>query len=86
MPEISRFYGIVIRMHPGDHSPPHFHVDYAEHDAAIAITDCRILAGSLPPRAMRLVAEWAQTHRTELERDWQLASQKLPLDRIEPLR
>ena len=25
MPEISRFYGIVIRMYFDDHVPPHFH-------------------------------------------------------------
>ena len=28
MPEISRFYGIVISMYYDDHNPPHFHVRY----------------------------------------------------------
>lgn len=28
MPELSRFYGIIIRMFYGDHPPPHFHAVY----------------------------------------------------------
>jgi len=28
MPEISRFYGIVVYMFYYDHQPPHFHVMY----------------------------------------------------------
>jgi hypothetical protein len=86
MPEISRFYGIVIQMYPGDHPPPHFHAGYGEHRAAISISDCTVVAGTLPPRALRLVTEWANAHRPELEHDWRLATQGLPLDRIEPLR
>ena len=86
MPEISRFYGSVIQMHPGDHPPPHFHARYAEYRAVISISDCTVVAGSLPPRALRMVTEWADAHRPELEHDWRLAIQELPLDRIEPLR
>ena len=26
MPEISRFFGIIIQMYYNDHEPPHFHV------------------------------------------------------------
>lgn len=35
MPELSRFYGIVIKMYFGDHDPPHFHAEYAEDRAVI---------------------------------------------------
>jgi len=86
MPEISRFFGIVITMYQGDHGPPRFHARYGEHKARIAIADCEMLAGSLPPRALGMVVEWATSHRPELEHDWQLATSRLPLDRIEPLR
>jgi hypothetical protein len=50
MPEISRFYGIVIKMYFADHAPPHFHAEYAEHEARIAIESLALLSGELPPR------------------------------------
>ena len=37
MPEICRFYGIVIRMYSREHAPPHFHAEYAGSEASIAI-------------------------------------------------
>ncbi len=86
MPEISRFFGIVIAMYYEDHSPPHFHARYGQADALIAIEDSEVLAGSLPPRALGLVVEWAAIHRDELARAWQQAEQKEPLDPIDPLR
>lgn len=58
MPEISRFYGIVIKMYFADHAPPHFHAEYAEYEARIVIGSLAVLSGNLPPRAMGLVAEW----------------------------
>ena len=86
MPEISRFFGIVITMYQDDHGPPHFHARYGEFQARVAIADCEVLAGSLPPRALGMVVEWATSHRGELEHDWRLATSRLPLDRIDPLR
>ena len=49
MPEISRFYGIVIKMYFADHAPPHFHAEYAEHEARIAIGSLGVVSGNLPP-------------------------------------
>ena len=57
MPEISRFYGIVIKMYFADHAPPHFHAEYAEYEARIAIGSLAVLSGNLPPRAMGLVTK-----------------------------
>ena len=37
MPEISRFFGIVVQMYYSDHEPPHFHVRYSGQKALIAI-------------------------------------------------
>lgn len=70
MPRISFFYGIAITMYFYDHEPPHFHAQYAEHHALIAIGSGEVLVGDLPTRALRLVAEWADLHRGELEADW----------------
>lgn len=84
MPEISRFFGIVIYMNWREHPPVHFHAVYGEHEALITL-DGIVSAGSLPTRALSLVREWLALHRTELELDWQLAQQKQPLNLINPL-
>jgi hypothetical protein len=85
MPEICRFYGIVIKMYFADHAPPHFHAEYAEHEARIAIDSFAVISGKLPPRAMGLVAEWATVHQQELQELWEKARKHEPLIRLEPL-
>ena len=57
MPEISRFYGIVIQMYFGDHPPPHFHARYAGQTAKIDIDSLAVIDGRLPARALGLVME-----------------------------
>jgi hypothetical protein len=52
MPEISRFYGIVIGMFFEDHPPPHIHVRYGSYKASIQIRDHVVMEGRLPPRAL----------------------------------
>ena len=85
MPEISRFYGIIIRMYFNDHNPPHFHAVYGGSEAVVDINTLAVIAGRLPPRAMGLVVEWASLHRDELLADWQRARDSEPLERIDPL-
>jgi hypothetical protein len=85
VPRISAFYGIVIAMYYRDHNPPHFHAIYREYEAQIVIETLEPLAGELPPRAFRLVQEWAAIHRVELEANWEKARAHVPLDTIEPL-
>jgi len=85
MPEICRFYGIVIKMYFADHVPPHFHAEYAEHEARIAIESLTVLSGTLPPRAMGLVAEWSVLHRQELLTLWERAKQHDAIGRLDPL-
>jgi Domain of unknown function (DUF4160) len=70
MPEIARFYGIVIKLFFGDHSPPHFHAVYSEHNALFAIETLEMIEGDLPNRAKKLVIEWATIHQTELLEMW----------------
>jgi hypothetical protein len=85
VPTISVFYGIVIRMFVKDHPPPHFHALYGEHRARIAIGTGMPIDGELPPRAARLVHEWAELRRIELEANWERAERMEPLVPIEPL-
>jgi hypothetical protein len=85
VPTISRFFGIVITMYYRDHAPPHFHARYGEHDAEIGIEDSRVMEGALPPRALRLVVEWAALHRDELRENWASAREERPLKPIAPL-
>ena len=65
MPEICRFYGIVIRMYYDDHNPPHFHAQYGNHQVTVAIGTLAVIAGALPPRALGLVAEWHRAKALE---------------------
>lgn len=58
MPEISRFFGIVIKMYFDEHPPPHFHAEYGEQEALIDIRTLAIISGQLSPRALGLVMEW----------------------------
>ena len=85
MPEISRFYGIIIRMYFQDHNPPHFHAEYQGEKAEYDIRTLELLVGALPNRAHALVLEWASQHREELMNNWQKAIVPNSLDRIEPL-
>lgn len=85
MPEISRFFGIIIRMYFGDHNPPHFHAIYQEDTAEYDINTLTVLRGSLPARAHAMVLEWASIHRLELIEDWKLAIEKKEIKKIEPL-
>jgi len=85
MPEISRFFGIVIRMYYDDHSPPHLH---AEYQGSKALFDFRgnILRGDLGSRtAHRLAREWIDLHVPELERNWELARAGKDIAKIAPL-
>ena len=85
MPEISRFYGIVVAMYFGDHNPPHFHVRYGRHRAVVGIRNLSLLQGRLPPRALGLVIEWALLHREELLRNWDLTQENQHPNKIAPL-
>lgn len=85
MPEISRFFGVVIKMFFEDHNPPHFHAEYSGRVALIDLRTLSAFSGSLPPRAMGLVVEWAALHRQELLTDWERAQAQQELLRIPPL-
>ena len=85
MPELARFYGIVIRMYFGDHPPPHFHAFYGGHKAVIDIESLALIEGQLPPRARGLVIEWATMHQDELREAFRKAESLEAPDKIAPL-
>ena len=82
MPEISRFYGIVIYMFFVDHNPPHFKVKYGEFEANISINNGNILSGDLPISKHKLVQAWTEIHKNELLEMWNTKK----IFKIEPLR
>jgi hypothetical protein len=89
MPELARFYGIVVRMfaEAGErHHRPHFHVVSGHSEAVFAVDDLMILAGTLPVRERRLVEAWAELHRAELLENWARLQAGGRVARIEPLR
>ena len=72
-------------MYHREHMPPHFHAQYAEHKAEIAIETLEVINGELPIRVLALVIEWAVLHRAELRQDWERAVAQQELVRIAPL-
>jgi hypothetical protein len=89
VPEISRFFGIIIRMfaEPGArHHVPHFHAYYQDEVAIFGFDPVEMLAGSLPKKQQRLVEAWAELHQDELARDWQSLQDGNKPAAIEPLK
>jgi hypothetical protein len=79
MPEVARFYGIIIKVFFGDHPPPHFHAVYGEYNALISIESLEIIEGDLPKRAQGLVMDWASLYQSDLLKMWESQEfRKLP--------
>ncbi len=81
MPEISRFFGIIITMYYeyGRHQRPHFHARYGDFRASFTINRPELLAGSMPRRQQHLILAWAELHQTELLDNWQRVTEEQPL-------
>ena len=84
VPEIARFFGIVITMFYDEHGRPHFHARAGEHEVSVEIGS-QIVRGRFPGRNLRFVLDWEELHRDELIANWDRARQGLPLLPIEPL-
>ena len=85
MPQVSRFFGIIIKMYYNDHEPPHFHAEYNEYVAEISIETFEVIRGKLPRRVLGLVLEWAAIHRDELRANWSKARNHEVIQNIKPL-
>ena len=86
MPQISNFFGVIIKMFYDEHNPPHFHAQYGEHKCSIDIRTLEVIEGYLPARVWGLVVEWGILHKEELLDNWYNVEQKKPLSKIEPLQ
>lgn len=89
MPELARFYGIIIRMFSepsGRHHVAHFHAYHGEHIAVFSISPVALIARTIPQRQQRLVEAWAELHDEELLINWQLLQQGRKPSSITPLQ
>ena len=85
MPEICRFFGIIIRMYFSEHNPPHIHVEYQGKKAMFDLAG-NVIKGELGSRtAIKLVREWIDLHDGELRSNWELAQASRELQPINPL-
>ena len=85
MPVLAIFFGILIKMFHDDHNPPHFHAEYGEYRAVVAVASGKLLAGRLPKRVQQLVEEWRRSHVDELRGAWSDAQSARQPRRIRPL-
>ena len=88
MPELSRFFGIIVRMFVeagGSHHVAHFHAYWQDQAAVISIEPIDMIAGSFPTRQRRLVEAWAELHQQELLDDWNWLQRGQPPVPIDPL-
>jgi len=89
VPELSRFFGIIIRMFAEAGSPhhtPHFHAYSQDEIGIFSIDPVELIAGSLPRKQRRLVEAWAELHQAELATDWQRLQEGRRPAPIEPLK
>ena len=89
MPEICRFFGIIIRMYAeagGPHHRPHFHAYYQQQVAIFGVDTIDLVAGTLPRQQQRLVEAWAELHQEELKANWDRLQEGRSPSKIEPLQ
>jgi hypothetical protein len=82
MPTISIFFGFVVQMYWRDHPPPHIHAFYQGHEVLIVIETGDVLAGAMPPAALRLLRTWVQRRRNELLSNWERGRLRQPFETV----
>jgi hypothetical protein len=82
VPTISIFFGFVVQMYWRDHPPPHVHVLYQGFEALIAIEGGEVIAGEIPPAALRIVKPWVERRRAELMANWERGRLRQPFERV----
>ena len=82
---VSMFFGIIIRMFFSEHNPPHFHAEYQGTEGIFSF-EGKMLQGNIKSAiALRLIKEWAVLRKPELEENWKNISEKVGINKIEPL-
>ena len=89
MPELSRFFGISIKMFPNDHYPPHFHAIYQEYSCSVDIQSSSLVKGNMPRKQLKLIEGWTALHNEELIDTWNKIQTGKPIElksiKINPL-
>lgn len=85
MPEISKFFGIIVSLYWRDHNPPHIHFTYGEYECSISVLD-RVVDGKAPSKVIAKVNEWMDLHESEILTLWEKAQKGEKIGRIEPLK
>ena len=85
MPEISRFYGIIVSLFWKDLNPPHIHFVYGGYECSISVLD-RIVDGQAPAKVIAKVNEWLDLHEAEILSLWEKAQRGEKIGRVEPLK
>jgi hypothetical protein len=85
MPEICRFFGIIVCLYWKDHNPPHIHFSYGCYECSISVFD-RIVDGQAPAKVIAKVNEWMDLHEKEILSLWEKAQNGEKIDKIEPLK
>ena len=65
MPEICRFYGIIIYLYWKDHNPPHVHFHYGNYECSISVID-RVVDGQAPAKVIAKVNEWIGQNENDI--------------------
>jgi hypothetical protein len=86
MPEISRFWGIIIRMYADEHAPPHFHAYYQDDSALFSISSGQIIEGDFPKKQSAFVTAWALKYQEELTLNWESLIRGKNSKKIKPLQ
>lgn len=84
MPEICRFYGIIVSLYWKDHNPPHLHFSYGTYEGKINLQN-RKIEGNAPLKVITKLNLWIDQHEDELRLLWEKARQGEKLYKPEPL-
>ncbi len=85
MPEICRFYGIILSLYWRDHNPPHVHFSYGDFECNISVID-RVVDGKAPAKVIIKVNQWIDLHEDEILSMWEKARRGEKIGKIEPLK
>ena len=85
MPYVSMFFGIIIRMFFSEHNPPRFHAEYQGTEGIFNFEGTMLQGNIKSAIALRLIKEWSVLRKRELEENWKNISEKVGINKIEPL-
>lgn len=92
MPELCRFFGIVIYMYRevgGKHHFPHIHASHGSNKAVFSIDTAELMEGFFPKKERKLVEAWIEIRKDKLKLNWMklnTAAGSPSFFRIDPLQ